>query len=141
MIVRRRGRGSRTVTLPEVPLTPLIDTALTLLIIFMVTAPMMRHGLKIELPATQTNEIAQTTEEIIVEIDAKQQCALNGIPVLKDQLPQKLAQLIEKNKTHTVFVHADRKVSYGEVMFIVDAIKKVPRVQFVALSTLSVRSR
>lgn len=140
MTVRRRARNSRNVTLPEVPLTPLIDTALTLLIIFMVTAPMMRHGLKIELPTTETNEVAQSTEEITVEIDHKQQCALNGTRVSSDQLAQKLTQLLEKNKTHTVFVHADHTVSYGGVMKVVDAIKKIPKVQFVALSTRPARS-
>lgn len=45
-----RNRRKKTITLPEITLTPLIDTALTLLIIFMVTTPMIQHSLKVKLP-------------------------------------------------------------------------------------------
>ena len=51
---RRKRRAS--VLMQEISLTPLIDMALTLLIIFMVTAPMLNNAIKVELPKGQAKE-------------------------------------------------------------------------------------
>ena len=48
--MNQRRRRLRRVTLPEISLTPLIDTALVLLVIFMVATPMMRNAIHIDLP-------------------------------------------------------------------------------------------
>ena len=53
----RRSRRSSSMGIPEITLTPLIDTALTLLIIFMVTSPMINNGIKVDLPQGKVQEI------------------------------------------------------------------------------------
>ena len=54
MILKRRRK--KAVAINDIPLTPLIDTALTLLIIFMVTTPMMQNAIKVTLPEGQAKE-------------------------------------------------------------------------------------
>ena len=55
----------------EITLTPLIDTALTLLIIFMVTTPMIQNSIKIDLPKGAAQEAGKEQQEIVVSIDKK----------------------------------------------------------------------
>ena len=65
---RRRARPSPQ----EISLTPLIDTALTLLIIFMVTTPMMHNAIKVNLPQGKSNE-AGGQQELVVYLTSDEQ--------------------------------------------------------------------
>ena len=65
--MRNRKRRGRRLQMPEVSLTPLIDTALTLLVIFMITAPMVQYGIKVDLPQGKSKEVA-TQQELVVSI-------------------------------------------------------------------------
>jgi biopolymer transport protein ExbD len=133
---RSRSRRSSSPALPEISLTPLIDTALTLLVIFMVTSPMMNNVIKVELPKSRSNEDQGSKQELIVYMDKHEKLFFNGAPV------DDLAALIKKIKLHVghranqmVFVKADQVVSYGHVIDLVDHIKVVGGISYVALAT------
>ena len=63
----RRGNKKRTrrFSTPEISLTPLIDTALTLLVIFMITAPMIHNGIKVDLPQGNSKEVGSQQELVV----------------------------------------------------------------------------
>ncbi len=133
---RKRTRRNRYAdALPEVSLTPLIDTALTLLIIFMLTAPMMHNSLKVRLPHGSIKEAGNDAERIVVEVDANGQISVNGQRVARNQLPDALRDWVKKLGVSVVFVHGDRSVDYGAVIEVVDRIKHVEGVDHVALAT------
>jgi biopolymer transport protein TolR len=136
-ISKQRRRSMHT--MPEISLTPLIDVALTLLVIFMITAPMMYNAIKIELPSGRAKEDADgNREEVIVSIDDKGTLFLNGVPYAKDVL---IAQLkiavgaLGGSQDRIVHVHGDRAASYGSVLELVDQIKVVGGIKYVALAT------
>jgi biopolymer transport protein ExbD len=132
---RRRSRG-RSLAIPEVSLTPLIDTALTLLIIFMITAPMMTHIIKVELPSSRTDESSgHEQQEFIVSIDKQKNLYLNAQKMAMGTLIQKLKTEIGKQENTVVFVQADQGVSYGQVIDVVDTLKTVGGIKYVALAT------
>ena len=79
--MRKRRRGRRQLMMPEITLTPLIDTALTLLIIFMVTAPTIHNALKFDLPKGESQEGGKDTSELIVRIDKTGTISFNDIDV------------------------------------------------------------
>jgi len=133
--MRRYSRRRRALSIPEISLTPLIDTALTLLIIFMVTAPMMNNSIKIELPKGSAKEDANTPQELIVSINKNGQLFFNGIPTTSDQLIGQIQKNIGKNKERTVFVKADQTARYGKVIETLDKIKVIGGVQDVVLAT------
>ena len=81
---RRVRRKTRRFELPKISLTPLIDTAFTLLIIFMVAAPMMNHGIKVDLPQGATKEAPQQ-QELVVTITKEDHLFFNSFPVWKEQ--------------------------------------------------------
>jgi len=131
--MRRKRRANSALT--DIPLTPLIDTALTLLIIFMVTTPMMQNAIKVDLPQGQAKETADTQQELVVYIDKDEKIYINEVPVTKDAMINTLRKKIGSDSQKTVFVKADQAVRYGHVIQVVDQIKVVGGVKYVALAT------
>ena len=131
---KMRSRRRSSLNKAELTLTPLIDTALTLLIIFMITAPMMRNAIKVSLPDGSAKEAGDNKQELVVYVDSNEKIFFNDIPVSLDGL---IAKLKDKSgpRQETVFVRADKSVSYGKVIGIVDKIKVVGGVEYVALAT------
>ena len=68
MVRSTRNRRKKSFAQPEITLTPLIDTALTLLVIFMVTTPMINNSLKVDLPQGNAREAGSKPPEIVVRI-------------------------------------------------------------------------
>ena len=132
--VRRRRRMVSTI--PEITLTPLIDTALTLLIIFMVTTPMIHNAIKVNLPRGQAREDSGVKQELIVFIDEKETIYLNNKTVASaDALIKELQQVVGKDPDKVIYLKADQSVRYGMVTELVDQMKVVGGIAHVALST------
>lgn len=131
---RRTRRKKRAgVTIPEITLTPLIDTALTLLIIFMVTSPMLNSTIKIDLPAGKVQEDKGSQQELVVFIDKTKQLFLNGQTVSESQLLKQLQEKLTGDKK-PVIVKGDKQVDYGFVYELVNKVKMIPGISHVALA-------
>jgi len=138
----RRIRGRRTQSrehrMQEINVMPLVDVALTLLIIFMVATPMMNNVIKVELPSSRIDDgapQAHTQQEIIVYIDKQKKIYLNGQEYGLDNLLKALQKMVKKDSDEVVFVKADQGVSYGIVIDLVDTIKIAGGIKYVALAT------
>ena len=124
-----------------ITLTPLIDVALTLLIIFIVAAPMMRNAIKVQLPQTKVDEMGGTRadKEMIIYLDKKGQLYLNDRPMQEEPLLAALQDIAKKTTNKTVVVNADEGVYYGKVIRLVDHIKTIGGISCVALATEKIR--
>jgi len=129
----RRGRSRDSIV--DIPLTPLIDTALTLLIIFMVTAPMIQNAIRVDLPKGKAKEDAGAEQELVVFLDKENQLFFNGDKMATDDVIKKVQTIAGKEGDRTVFVKADQAASYGKVIELVDQIKVVGGIKYVALAT------
>ena len=107
----------------EINVTPLVDVMLVLLIIFMVTAPMMTMGVDVDLPETTAKPLPQKEKPIVISIDRKGEISLDKIKITRRQLRQKLDKLAEKSKERPVFLNADKRVAYGQVIKIMADVK------------------
>jgi len=122
----------------ELSLAPLIDTALTLLIIFMVAAPMInRNAIKVTLPDGSAKEAEQTKQELVVHVDKAGTIFFEDKKMTLDQLLVRLKKTVEVGKQQTVFVLGDKSGLYGDVIKIVDQIKVVGGIEYVALAMQS----
>lgn len=130
-----RSRRSRNSMPPEITLTPLIDTALTLLIIFMVTTPMIHNAIKVNLPKGRVKEDVGLTQELTVYIDKDEKIYLNGTAIKPQELLTELTRMVGKAQDKVIYVNADRVVAYGTVTEIVDQMKCIEGIAHVALST------
>jgi len=131
----KQRRLKKRIALSEISLTPLIDTALTLLVIFMVTSPLMHNAIKITLPKGQVKEDAGLQQDIEIYVDKEGRIFCDGSELLLDDLVAILQQKITLNQEKTVYVRADTAVSYGQVIELVDHIKAIGGIKYVALAT------
>jgi biopolymer transport protein TolR len=132
----RPGRRRERKTIAEISLTPLIDTALTLLVIFMITAPIMNNAIRVTLPKGQSREDARAKQDVVVTIDKGGNLFFNGQPVATaDMLITLIKKQVAGEEEKTVFVQADETVFYGKVLELVDNIKVVGGISYVALAT------
>ena len=129
---KNRSRGRRLV-MPEITLTPLIDTALTLLVIFIITAPMVQNGIKVDLPQGTSKE-AGNQQELVVTMSKDGRIYFNSYPIGKEALIESVRKALAQREDVPVYVRADEHLSYGKVIEIVDLLKQ-SGVRYVAMTT------
>ena len=134
----RRGRRfsrRRSTALLDISMTPLIDTALTLLVIFMVAMPMIQNAVRVTLPKGQAKEDAGSSQQIVVYVDKDKKIFFNGKSVDKESLIAQLRNQIGTDINKMVHVKADQTVPYGNVLELVDHLKVVGGISYVVLAT------
>jgi biopolymer transport protein TolR len=114
----------------EINVVPYIDVMLVLLIIFMVTAPMLMQGVKVDLPEANTEPVEnQDSEPLIVSIKSDGQLYLN-LGGGEDQalslatIKQRVGVVMRRNAEKPVLVWGDRAVAYGEVVTLMAALQE-----------------
>ena len=114
----------------EINVVPYIDVMLVLLIIFMVTAPMLMQGVKVDLPKANTERVeSQDSEPVIVSINAQGQLFLN-LGAQEDQVlslatvQQRVGAVIRRSPDKPVLVWGDKAVPYGEVVSLMAALQE-----------------
>lgn len=135
MIAKYKRRKSRITPINEVSLTPLIDTALTLLVIFMVATPILHNSIKVDLPKSHLKESKDNKQEVVVTVDKTGQIFVNSILANLNNLPDLINNQLKNSSQKVVFVHADHSISYKAVVDVVDKIKYIAGVEHVVLST------
>ena len=99
----------------EINMTPLVDVMLVLLIIFIITVPVMKHSVNIDLPIA-SNEVQITKPETLrLSVDAKGQYFLNETPVADEDLAPQLKAAAAKNPQPDVHIRGDKAVRYERV--------------------------
>lgn len=119
--LRRSDRKRRQVA--EMNVVPYIDVMLVLLVIFMITAPLLKTGVDVELPKSQAEpiETSQGTEPLILTVTSGGQLYLNvgeapDEPLARDAAFQLAAAVIRQQPNKRVLVAGDEGVEYGEVV-------------------------
>ncbi len=129
-----RGLRSRRTTsmLGEINVTPLVDVVLVLLLVFMVTAPMMSRGIDVSLPVANQPQIQQE-DRITVSIRADGRVFVADQPVHIALLEDRLRGLTSGSPDSVVYLRADEGLRYGDVIRVVDVIKRagIDRIGFV----------
>ncbi len=119
MLYTRRHRRVNA----DIVLTPLIDTAWTLLIIFIITSPMIFRGLDIKLPRSSTNNIKPDVRKMVT-INKDHSVYIDKERYSLSQLEPALIALKKGNPDISVYLRADRDVPYGDVVSVMDLLKK-----------------
>lgn len=102
--------------LSEINIIPLVDVMLVLLIIFMITAPMMQHGVNIDIPKVTTKPLPAKDEPQILSITKDQQLVLNEKKLSLKDLKPAVQFLFANKKDKEIFLRADKDVPYGFVV-------------------------
>ncbi len=107
----------------DINITPFVDVALVLLIIFMVTATyIVAQAIPVDLPEAGTGEDVVTTFAITVTQD--KQLYLDGAKIDEGKLKNKIRLARKENEDVRVIIAADKKVYHGQVVHIIDLVRK-----------------
>lgn len=119
------AKGGRHQPSAEINMVPLIDVMLVLVIIFMVTAPLMTHAVKVELPkaSSQVNEVKPET--LSLSIDAQGDLYWNKEKLGWDVLPERLKAESAKDPQPELHIRADENTAYKKVAELMSEASKV----------------
>ena len=113
--MRRFSQRNSLVTLSDINITPLLDIAFVLLIIFIITTPLLEQGIQLQLPKGGAPEPTQLKKEDIhlVEISAEGAFHLNRQPLPLEQVEVALVREFATNPSLVIAIRADRRVPFG----------------------------
>lgn len=111
-------------TISEINVTPFVDVMLVLLIIFMVTAPLLTSGIKINLPESSSVLKNEKKDPVTVSINSKGEIFIQKKKFTRVQLIQKLNLLNKNNKNLKIYIKGDKKLNYGRVMELMNLINQ-----------------
>ncbi|MBI1869785.1 MAG: biopolymer transporter ExbD [Chlamydiae bacterium] len=110
-------------SLCEINVIPLVDIVLVLLLIFMLTAPMIYQGIDVHLPKTSKSlKPLEMEERMILTLTKGQTIFLNEKSVLPKDLTQNLKNIFKTREDKTLYLKADRELSYGFVAEMMDQV-------------------
>lgn len=109
--------------LSDINVVPLVDIILVVLIIFMVTAPMfMKPSINVNLPKAATGDQTQASK-LNVSITVDGRLNLNGVFSSETKISEKAKEELAKNPEIQAVISADKDVSHGRVIAVLDIIK------------------
>ena len=107
----------------EINVTPFIDVILVLLIIFMVAAPLSTVDLPVDLPSSTATPTKKPDKPTYVTIKSDLAVAIGETPVKRVDLVNVLDAAGEGDKNRRIFLRADRAVSYGNMMDVLEILR------------------
>ena len=108
----------------DINVTPFVDVMLVLLIIFMVTAPLLTAGIKINLPESSSILKNEKNKPVTVSINENNEIYLQKQIVSKKELISKLTQLKKNNENLKIFLKGDKNLNYGDIMKLMSLMNK-----------------
>lgn len=117
------GNGTRlishTTPMSEINTTPLVDVMLVLLVIFIITAPLLTHAVKIDLPQASSQPLPEKPEVISISIDSAGKMYWNDTVIVQGELKTRLQEIAGKTPQPELNIRADKETRYqvlAEVM-------------------------
>ena len=118
----RKKLGRRYQPMAEINVTPFVDVMLVLLVVFMVTAPLLTIGVKVDLPRAEAEVIQGSDEPLTVSINDIGRIYVQEAPVTVNELAPRLKAITGANPEIRIFVRGDEKINYGLIMEVMGAI-------------------
>jgi biopolymer transport protein TolR len=115
-------KNSKYRIISEINVTSLVDVTMVLLIIFMITAPLLRSGIEVELPKSKADDL-KPYEGVVITLTREGTIKLNEETTKLENFEVKLLQIYAASSRKMVMLQADKEVPYGKVIQIMDRIK------------------
>lgn len=119
---RRRSRSMGLGPTAEINVTSLVDVAFTLLVIFIITAPIMQGGVDVNVPRAQAETIA-SPEGVIVSVTRDERIHIGESAVEWEEFERALTDVVRERQASTIYLRADEGVPYGFVLRVLGAMK------------------
>ncbi|MDC3091303.1 protein TolR [Rickettsiales bacterium] len=120
----KRKNGKFKEPISEINVTPFVDVMLVLLIIFMVTAPLLTTGVKVNLPESSSKVLSDKDKTVTVTINEKKEIFIQKKKLTQNEMIKKLFELKKQKKELKIYIKGDRNLNYGEIMKVMGNINK-----------------
>ena len=120
----REGQGDDLVENHEINVTPFIDVMLVLLIIFMVAAPLATVDVNVDLPASAATPAERPDQPLYVTLQPDLTLSVGNEPIAREALAATLQRETQGNHDARIFLRADKAVPYGDLMTVMNELRK-----------------
>ncbi len=111
--------------LAEINVTPLVDVMLVLLIIFMIAAPMLHPGIEVQLPEAESKPLPLRVENpLVLTVHENGLVYVQSEAIHPTQLVERLLPMLEARGDDSLFLKADQRLPYGNVMEVLDLLNQ-----------------
>ena len=130
-----KGSGSHAVS--EINMVPLIDVMLVLLVIFIITAPLMAHSVRINMPQVSSEPIDQEPKSVDLAIDPAGALFWDDKPVAMDDLPNRFFTMAQTKPQPELRIRADLNTRYETLAKVMAAARRsgLSRIGFITTPT------
>jgi biopolymer transport protein ExbD len=123
--MRRYSQRHSLSTLSEINITPLLDLAFVLLIIFMITTPLLENSVNLIIPSSgATNAPVQQGRVQTISIDRREAIKINDKPVTATDLVARLTELKRTNPEIAIVIRPDRDLPVQKLISLMDALQR-----------------
>ncbi len=124
-MMRRYSQRQSLSSLSEINITPLLDLAFVLLIIFMITTPLLENSVNLVLPSSGEKNPANKSSEVqTISIDRNEAIRLNNQLVDLNSLSKQLSELKHQNRELAVVIRPDRELPVQKLVNVMDALQR-----------------
>ncbi len=106
----------------EINVTPLVDVMLVLLIIFMITAPLLAAGVKVDLPQANAARPLDPKEPVVVAIGSDGKTSLGGEEIDRRDLVARIKLKLGDNASRIVHLRGDKEAAFGQIVAVMDEL-------------------
>ncbi|HEY8159444.1 MAG TPA: biopolymer transporter ExbD [Methylobacter sp.] len=118
------GDNHHTQPMAEINTTPMVDVMLVLLVIFIITAPLLTHSIKIDLPQSGSQTNLEKPDIVTLSINAEGKLFWNDTPFAEAELASRLAAEAEKKPQPELHLRADKKTNYQQLAMVMSAAQQ-----------------
>ena len=115
------GEDGHQKPMAEINVTPMVDVMLVLLVIFIITAPLFTHAIKLDLPSAQSAPAPEKPETIALSIDGKGRIFWNNEELAADALPQRMTEAARQQPQPSLHLRADKETRYDVIAQVMSA--------------------
>ena len=118
-----RSKARDLELMSDINVTSLVDVAFTLLIIFIITAPILQGGIEVEVPEAEVSALSAEDNTLIVSVDREGTVYLAETPVNRTDFAQSFSQLVSGGRIEKVWIQADSLAAWGIGVEIMGTVK------------------
>lgn len=123
--MRRYSQRHNLSTLSEINITPLLDLAFVLLIIFMITTPLLENSVNLIIPSSSASNAPVKAGQVqTISIDRREAIRLNDKAVMPADLVARLAELKKANPDVAIVIRPDRDLPVQKLIALMDALQR-----------------
>jgi len=121
-MMRSRGGGRDLQPFAEINVTSMVDVAFTLLIIFIITAPILQGGIEVALPQTEVTALTADDNTLIISLDRDGIVYMGETPVTRTEFREAFGQIVAAGNVDNVWLRGDSLSTWGAGVDVMSAI-------------------